>query len=510
MKGEAALRYIRETEQETRKFRLLALILAIAGLYILRGRTLADPLSLLLLLALAFVYLAYALVLATLILPRVRTPYVVYGLIAVDTLALGSAIFLAGTVNTALIVLIPVLVLYYSIFFGYASALWASTLFAFMFVGLDVHFAAQATGSFSDVQIEPTTPVQVMSFYLLALLGGYLARRRLEERQEKEDLQEIIRAQNRARGLLEVAQTLSGSLAVDDILQGLVKDIPGILGVRSSAVALLDEERNVLQVQAIASEHPAFNVHQLKGTAFAPAAGSVTAQVLETGRMVTLSDVQPVDPRLPPWVRVLGSCALLAIPLLARDKRLGVVYLFDTVNPARSFSEDEKAIAQSYCHLAANAIANAMIHRAAEGRISRLLGDLETTIERMERLKETRKRTELIVGDLRIDTVQSRVTLAGQPVSLSPTEFEVLYLLAENAGRPLNTDTLLRRAWGETYSGQTNVVDVCIHRLRRKLGRKGGGRILTIRGVGYMVDTGVASSSASQGNAATASGEGKR
>ena len=61
-------------------------------------------------------------------------------------------------------------------------------------------------------------------------------------------------------------------------------------------------------------------------------------------------------------------------------------------------------------------------------------------------------------------------------------------MLAENAGQPVNQETLLRRVWSDKYDGQGNVVDVSVHRLRRKL-ESGSSfqRIVTIRGRGYML-----------------------
>ncbi len=95
---------------------------------------------------------------------------------------------------------------------------------------------------------------------------------------------------------------------------------------------------------------------------------------------------------------------------------------------------------------------------------------------------------ELVVGNLSIDGARGKVTLDNSPLSLSPTEFELLYALAENAGHPVNQETLLRRVWGEDFSGHTNVVDVSVHRLRRKLEKVSTREhILTIRGMGYML-----------------------
>lgn len=87
-------------------------------------------------------------------------------------------------------------------------------------------------------------------------------------------------------------------------------------------------------------------------------------------------------------------------------------------------------------------------------------------------------------GGLRVDPVARRVTLNGDEVSLSAHEFNLLHLLALNAGRVLTRQQLEQQmyAWGEETG--SNTIEVFVHHLRRKIGTE---RIRTIRGVGYML-----------------------
>ena len=93
----------------------------------------------------------------------------------------------------------------------------------------------------------------------------------------------------------------------------------------------------------------------------------------------------------------------------------------------------------------------------------------------------------LAVGDLVIDTAAHTVTVAGQPAELTPLEFDLLHVLAKNAGHVLSVDALLDHVWGEEYVGQPQVVYVHIHWLRERLEEdpQNPRRILTVRGVGY-------------------------
>ena len=97
-----------------------------------------------------------------------------------------------------------------------------------------------------------------------------------------------------------------------------------------------------------------------------------------------------------------------------------------------------------------------------------------------------------VLGELTIHYDRCRVAVAGRPVQLTATEFELLRVLSVNAGRVLTFDTLLRQAWGKPGrgSGDPKVpkrVRAVVKRLRRKLGddTANPAYIRNERGVGY-------------------------
>lgn len=95
--------------------------------------------------------------------------------------------------------------------------------------------------------------------------------------------------------------------------------------------------------------------------------------------------------------------------------------------------------------------------------------------------------TPIELDDLVIDPAAHTVTVAGQPVKLSPREFALLHALAMNAGHVQSIDDLLEHVWGVQYKGQQQVVYVHIRWLRKKLEKNPDKprRIITVRGVGY-------------------------
>ncbi|WNF00769.1 response regulator transcription factor [Streptomyces luomodiensis] len=92
------------------------------------------------------------------------------------------------------------------------------------------------------------------------------------------------------------------------------------------------------------------------------------------------------------------------------------------------------------------------------------------------------ERARLRFGDLAIDTGGLEVFLAGEPIALAPTELRLLLEFAAHPGIVLDRQTLLRNVWDYGWDGDSRVVDLCVQRLRKKIG---AGRIETVRGFGY-------------------------
>ncbi|HEX3368042.1 MAG TPA: response regulator transcription factor [Candidatus Cybelea sp.] len=94
----------------------------------------------------------------------------------------------------------------------------------------------------------------------------------------------------------------------------------------------------------------------------------------------------------------------------------------------------------------------------------------------------------LDVGALRVDLAARSVTYDGKPVALGATEFRLLEFLARNAGIALSRAQIVERIWDYDFDGSSNIVDVYISQLRRKLGKLGAkGIIETVWGIGYRV-----------------------
>lgn len=88
------------------------------------------------------------------------------------------------------------------------------------------------------------------------------------------------------------------------------------------------------------------------------------------------------------------------------------------------------------------------------------------------------------LGDLTVDFTARRVTLKGQPLDLSPKEYDLLFFMVRNRGIALTRETLISKVWGYDFFGDDRTLDTHIKLLRRQLGDSAG-LITTLRGVGY-------------------------
>jgi len=114
--------------------------------------------------------------------------------------------------------------------------------------------------------------------------------------------------------------------------------------------------------------------------------------------------------------------------------------------------------------------------------------ELLARLHALLRRRPDRAAVTLSVGPLRVDPRGRRATMDGRALDLTAREFELLETLARHAGMVLSRQQLLEQVWGYTFDVQTNVVDVFVGYLRRKLEAEGEERIVhTVRGHGFVL-----------------------
>lgn len=116
---------------------------------------------------------------------------------------------------------------------------------------------------------------------------------------------------------------------------------------------------------------------------------------------------------------------------------------------------------------------------------SELLARVNALIRRASSVTDPRT---LSVGDLTVDILSWKVTRAGVAIDLQPKEFALLRFLLQSRGKVVSRTAILEHIWEYQFDPQTNVVDVLVSRLRKKIDRDHENRLIhTLRGVGYVL-----------------------
>jgi two-component system OmpR family response regulator len=95
--------------------------------------------------------------------------------------------------------------------------------------------------------------------------------------------------------------------------------------------------------------------------------------------------------------------------------------------------------------------------------------------------------TAIVVGDLTLDEDSREVHRANEPIALTTTEFELLRFLMRNPRRVVSKMQILERVWNYDFGGQTNIVELYISHLRKKIDAGREPMIRTVRGAGYVL-----------------------
>lgn len=113
-----------------------------------------------------------------------------------------------------------------------------------------------------------------------------------------------------------------------------------------------------------------------------------------------------------------------------------------------------------------------------------LLARLDALLRRPSRRIEN-----IVIGSLQIDVIHRRASVGAASLDLTRVEFDLLLAMAERRGTVIPRRHLLESVWGYRFDPGTNVIDVHVARLRRKLADAGArDPVRTVRGVGYVVD----------------------
>ncbi|ATF15679.1 response regulator transcription factor [Brevibacillus fortis] len=120
--------------------------------------------------------------------------------------------------------------------------------------------------------------------------------------------------------------------------------------------------------------------------------------------------------------------------------------------------------------------------------IEELLARIRSCLRLSQMTRKVEASSKVEVADLSLDEKSREVTRGSSQIELTPREFDLLLYLMQNKNQVLNREQILTHVWGFDYFGDTNVVDVYIRYLRKKVDQGYETPLLhTVRGVGYML-----------------------
>ena len=114
--------------------------------------------------------------------------------------------------------------------------------------------------------------------------------------------------------------------------------------------------------------------------------------------------------------------------------------------------------------------------------------ELMARIRAVVRRKYGNSSNRLVIGDLILDTSEKSVTRAGKQIELTGKEYEVLEYLMQSKNRILSREQIKEHVWDFDYEGDSNIIDVLIKNIRKKIDVEDGKQIIyTKRGLGYVI-----------------------
>lgn len=130
------------------------------------------------------------------------------------------------------------------------------------------------------------------------------------------------------------------------------------------------------------------------------------------------------------------------------------------------------------------------LHEGADDFLAKpfQIEELEARLVALIRRARGREAPRFTCGPLVYDASSKQFALAGEPLALSPREHAVLRTLIQHSGEPLSKQEILERLFSDEQDVRPEVIEVLIHRLRRRLERSPV-RVSTLRGLGYLLET---------------------
>jgi len=389
-------------------------------------------------------------------------------LLLVEAVLAGAALYLCGPVSPAL-ALPFALTAHYAFLYGSRGGFAAGcasmivvTIAVCLTVGAGVEALAVAATLLAVAGIFPAYAARQREAAYEHLASSRIGR--LDE----------ARAQRVLSALLPVATASDGS----HVARALASALPVVTGYPAGAVFLRARGSEEL---VLAAAHMPDGQAILSGAPPEPIDGDSQAGFAVRQGTATVLGSADGATALPSWARERGFASGIVAPITAGLDTLGAIYVAREDAAPPSLADLERL--ETFLGLTARFFMATRRHSAGKPETDRLA----QVLEEAGRAAEPPHREPTAFAGVELDPLTERASVAGVVVSLSRTEFALLYSLAGASGEVVPPDTLIRAGWAGAPQPGPNAVDVAVHRLRRKLAKApaGQGLIRTVRGKGY-------------------------
>ncbi len=456
----------RNSERET-----LAIRLAVVAGALLFGLVTGADLIGVAVLAVAFA--SYTVVLQFILLPRFRSDRWIYGMMGGDLLFTGGAAAILGLPGPA--IAIPALfAAQYALFLGYRGAAISAILGITATLGGGI-----IAGGVALDAISATVPVISGA----AALSGYIASSRFSERSARREAQRGNDSDARAARLLDGLRPISFANDETTALEAFARSILTITGFDAVVVYTRSGGLGLQQRLLLKRDGEDDTANDSTGAFEESMHGeSAAARAAAQGVALSLGIGGPASEGMPGWATRMGYASGVVAPMVVGHITAGVA--FGLCRDENSLTLEQIDQMERFVSLSARLVAahNSGTQSAARNRLS-----LELDAAGRTELGEFRPIIKM--DGLTLDPATDRSSVVGVPVSLSRSEFDLLYALAATPGQVMDPASLIESAFGDAPDDGQRAVDTTLYRLRRKLSRapEGEDLIRTIRGKGYLL-----------------------
>ena len=456
----------RESERRTWPVRgaATALALGAAGLFSFGQLPVAE---------ISFVpalYVAFFLVVRLVILDRCRSDRWIYGMLVAETGLAALAVAVFGLVSPA-IVLPLMLVPHYAHVLGRNGAYTAAA------AGL---IAMSAALAFHPIPEAGLIAALAISPVMLAGIVAFTAESRFRERRAKEQALDWRDTESGSGRLLEAVLKMSSKRGDSEVAKALAEGLRIATGYPTAVTLLNRSHDNTFVPAAVSSVNGELKLDRI--TPESVDSDTAVTKAVRQGSAISFGHGGLSSDNLPEWALEFGYRSGISAPITRRMDVLGAIYILGNDLEAPGLKPIEHAEVLTSFASRLLSVGNVQAVAATPTALKEIL-------TRAGRAATPDERSPIELPHMKLEPVSEKLVIEGVGVSLSRTEFSMLYALAKSAGSVVSPSDLIDMCWDDGSAPNANAVDVTIYRLRRKLAKTpaGKGIVRTVRGKGYML-----------------------